>query len=81
MHLISSPIVSLTQMIFRSFIAACAVGIAAAKGEIESKKPKTSPVVSLGPRPYYLIDTMESSFLKTKFGEFGAISSIMFCVG
>ena len=68
-------------MIFRSFIVACAVGIAAAKGKMKSKKPKTAPVVSLGPRPYYLIDTMEPSFLKTKLGEFGAISSDIFCVG
>jgi hypothetical protein len=51
---------------------ACMAALASAA----SKKPeKKSTIVSLGPRPYFLVDSMEPSFLKTKLGKLRTVTS------
>lgn len=51
---------------------ACLAAVASAATKKGSKK---STIVSLGPRPYFLVDSMEPSFLKTKLGTLDAVSS------
>ncbi|KAI2495656.1 glycerophosphodiester phosphodiesterase [Fragilaria crotonensis] len=53
-------------MLFRPLILACILAVTAAQ------KDKKKKIVSLGPRPYFLVDTMAPSFLKTKLAKCAA---------
>jgi hypothetical protein len=52
-----------------TFTCVAALASAASKKPDKSKNKKPA-IVSLGPRPYFLIDSMEPSSLKTKLGKF-----------
>jgi hypothetical protein len=39
-------------------------------GKSKNKKRHHKSIVTLGPRPYQLVDSMDPSFLKTRLGKF-----------
>ena len=55
-------------MLFRPLILT-SIAVLAAAGTT-TQKEKKNDIVSIGPRPYFLVDTMEPSFLKDKLGKF-----------
>jgi hypothetical protein len=50
-----------------SVICVAATGKGAKKGQ---KEHREKSIVTLGPRPYQLVDSMDPSFLKTQLGKF-----------
>ena len=57
------------QLVILAAAAVFSCDAQARKKKNPKKNPKNARIVSLGPRPYYLVDEMAPSFLKTKLGK------------